>query len=138
MIRLCTVTSVERLSKAFSLNKDGSLKKEPGGSLYRGDARNISVVDLRDLARVLGTLNQKQALTFGIHKGANNPVKTRSTYWMPQMCPPFRVNPSMIWAVGYGAQGAYIRGPAGADQSTSEASALQSIFPPAHWYSVSR
>lgn len=74
MIRLCTVTSVERLSKAFSLNKDGSLKKEPGGSLYRGDARNISVVDLRDLARVLGTLNQKQALTFGIHKGANNPV----------------------------------------------------------------
>lgn len=56
-------------------------------------------------------------------------------YRMPQMCPPFRVNPSMIWAVGYGAQGAYIRGPAGADQSTSEASAVW-IFISTLGYSV--
>ena len=61
-----TAVKPDRLSKAFSLTRDGQLAKASGGQLVDGTARTVHLQSMAELAQLLKQLTPAEALVYGI------------------------------------------------------------------------
>jgi len=64
------------ISKSFHL-EDGQLTKMSGGHLLEGFIEKVTVADIQEMARVLGTLTPVQAITWGVSEHPKARVVTK-------------------------------------------------------------
>ncbi|MBB1492966.1 hypothetical protein H5395_15875 [Paracoccus sp. MC1854] len=79
-VSILTSVRPARISKAFYLNPDGDLVKEPGGNMTRGTQETRLVNNLDDLAEIPLALTPAQALTYGIPRNGARDVYDRATF----------------------------------------------------------
>lgn len=99
-----TATEPSNLTKRFSLNADGSLHKEGGGVLYRGNASVKEVESLADFAELLQSLTPAQALTYGVPQVDEIDLTTKADWehrGRPETVIP-RTNDTFDWPPGTG------------------------------------
>lgn len=103
-LSIITAERPKRISKAFTLGFDGTLRKHPGGALTRGRAEVRKVETMADLSMILSTMTPAQALVYGIPPAGASLVVSRTTF--EQLgCPPGmtpRTNEAFRWPNGPG------------------------------------
>ena len=103
-LSIITAASPARLSKAFLLDQDGSLRKHPGGALTRGSVEVREVEGLDDLAAILPTLTPAQALVYGIPPAGASRIVTAKTFEAAGRPDGYtsRTNATFTWSAGAG------------------------------------
>ena len=55
-------------TKVFTLNENGELSKRSAANIYEGQAERVAIANLAELRDLIGRLQPKQALCFGVSK----------------------------------------------------------------------
>ena len=79
-LSIITAERPARISKAFTLDRDGTLQKHPGGALTRGRVEVRTIEGLADLGAILSTLTPAQALTYGTPATSAAGILTREDF----------------------------------------------------------
>lgn len=103
-LSVITATKPARLSKGFSLDGSGNLRKLHGGNLVEGEIKNQALETLGDLAKILKSLTPTQALVYGVPINPASKLMTRKAFANAD-CPAgatTRTNDAFRWPDGPG------------------------------------
>ncbi len=103
-ITVLTAIKPDRLTKSFSLNKDETIIKQPGGVLVEGQANIIEIESLHSFANLLQGLDTNQALTYGLPVKSPIKIVSKKQYQIdvcPDDCLP-RTSETFEWPTNAG------------------------------------